>query len=425
VAATDPQRPKPPQSSSLSPWERAGVRAALRAFWPWAKCKASAALSALSLWERVGVRAASPTLRSTAHRLLGSALAGSALPAGAATLPEDRAELALHLYDGGGVQASGPALLLRKSLGDRVSLSAQTYVDAVSNASIDVVTTASPFREKRTAWDLGADWLVRDTLLSLAWQRSEEPDYIAQGLSLDVATEAYGGMTTVSLGFTRARDLVGRKLASGWIDRAAHWHYRAGLTQILSPRWLVSLNAEVISDEGYLGSPYRAARVFGAAVPERVPRTRTSRALKLRSTWDSSALLPRSVLRADYRHYWDTWAVRAGTWEISLSKQIKPRLVLEALVRGHAQDKALFYSDDAQAETAYATRNRQLGTLNTRAIGAKLSHSWAGLSALTELRLTASVERKQHRFADFTDLRTGQPYAYSATVVQLLASGSF
>ncbi len=78
-----------------------------------------------------------------------------------------------HVYDGGGVRATGPALLVRKSLADRVSLSASYYIDAVSNASIDVVTTASPFKEKRTAYDLGADYVVRDTTLSLGVSKQQ------------------------------------------------------------------------------------------------------------------------------------------------------------------------------------------------------------------------------------------------------------
>ena len=364
-------------------------------------------------------------LRERWRALLGTALAGSAVPGTAATLPDDRAEATFHVYDGGGVKASGPALLVRKSLGDRVALSAQYYVDAVSNASIDVVTTASPFKEKRIATDFGADWLVGNTTLSLAYNRSEEPDYIAEGVGLDVATEVYGGMTTVSLGFTRARDLVGQKLAQGWIDRALHWQYRAGVTQILSPRWLVSLNAEAVSDEGYLGSPYRAARVFGAAVPERNPRTRSSRAVKLRSINDTSAIVPRSSFRAEYRYYWDTWDVKAHTTEIGVAKHLGTRYTVEALVRRYSQTKALFYSDNAQAETLFVSRNRQLSTFSTTAIGAKLTATWPGATAGTELRVTGSVERKQFRFSDFTDLRTGRPYAYDANVLQLVVSGSF
>jgi hypothetical protein len=364
-------------------------------------------------------------LRERWRGLLGSALAGSAAPTGAAVLPEDRAEITYHVYDGGGVKATGPALLLRKSIADRVSLSAGYYVDAVSNASIDVVTYASPFSERRTAVDAGMDWLVRDSTLSLSYNRSTEPDYIAEGAGFDVATEVYGGMTTVSLGFTRSRDLVGQKLAVGWIDRATHWQYRAGITQILTPRWLVSLNAEAVSDEGFLGSPYRAARVFGAFIPERNPRTRTSRAIKLRSINDTHALWSRSSLRAEYRYYWDTWDVKAHTVELGVAKHVQQRFIVEGSLRRYTQDKALFYSDNAQVETVFVSRNRQLSTFNTTAFGAKLTYTWPGMPAGTDLRLTASLERKQFRFTDFTDLRTGQPYSYDANVVQVVVSGTF
>jgi len=186
---------------------------------------------------------------------LGGALSSS--PAAAMTLPEDNAEALYHLYDGGGVTAQGPALLVRKSLFDKVSLTGSYYVDMVSNASIDVVTTASPFKETRKEYAVGADYAYRDALLSLSYSNSDEPDYKAQGLSIDASQEVFGSMTTVKLGFTRGKDDVGKK-DEGFFDYAKHWRYRLGVTQILTPSWLASVNLEAVSDEGFLGSPYRA-----------------------------------------------------------------------------------------------------------------------------------------------------------------------
>ena len=343
----------------------------------------------------------------------------------AATLPEDKAEALFHSYDGGGVKATGPALLVRKSLFDRVSLSAQYYVDAVSNASVDVVTTASPYKETRTAYDFGIDTVVHDSTLSLTVSRSTEPDYTADAFGFDVAHEVFGGMSTVSLGFTRGRDQVGQKGVVGWIDQASHWQYRAGLTQILSPRWLMSANVEIISDDGYLGSPYRAARVFGAAVPERNPRTRTSRAVKLRSITDTHALLARSSLRAEYRSYWDTWGIKAHTVEIGGAKYLGQSFLVDVSLRSYSQGKAIFYSDNAQAETLYVSRNRQLSSFTSTSLSAKLSYSWPGLPAGRDLKLTGAYELKQFRFSDFTDPRTNAPYAHNANVLQLYVSATF
>jgi hypothetical protein len=356
--------------------------------------------------------------------LLGLAAAGAATVAPAAVLPEDRAEAMFHLYDGGGVKADGPAFLVRKKLGDRVSLSGGYYVDAVSNASIDVVTTASPFKERRKVWDLGADWLVGNSIVSLSGSTSSEPDYESKAANVDVSAEVFGGMTTLSLGFTRGSDRVGQSdRPQVFFDDVRRWQYRFGVTQILTPRWLVSANAEMIAEEGYLGSPYRAARVFGAFVPERLPRTRTGRAIKLRSL---AEVLPSTSLRVEARSYWDTWDVRATTWEIAGSRKLAEGWLLDLAWRGHKQTRALFYSDNAQIDRVFVSRNRQLSAFDTSALAAKLSWNPSGAWAQRfGLQLTASVERKRFRYPEFTDLRSQRPYSYDANVTQLLLSGRF
>ncbi len=348
-----------------------------------------------------------------------------ATQAGGATLPEDRSELIYHYYDGGGVRASGPAFLVRKSIADKVSLSAGYYVDAVSNASIDVVTTASPFKETRKAYDLGADWLVRDSLVSVGLYASREPDYDANAVSVDVAHEVFGAMTTVSLGFTRGSDDVRKAYEAAFQDVARHWQYRFGLTQILSPRWLASANFEAVSDAGYLGSPYRAARVFGAAVPERVPRTRSSRAVKFRSLYDYGDGPTRTALKAEYRYFWDNWDITAHTFELGAARYVAAGWMAEASWRFYTQGAALFYSDNAQSETLYVSRNRQIGSFKSNAVSAKATYTFGGAWARFDTKFTGVLERKQFKFSDFTDVRTGGLYSHNATVLQLLLSARF
>jgi hypothetical protein len=331
----------------------------------------------------------------------------------------------LHLYDGGGVRASGPALLVRKSLADRVSFSGSVYVDMVSNASIDVVTTASPFKETRTETGVGVDYLVRDSLVSFGLSNSSEPDYKARSASLDIAQDMFGNMTTVNLGFSRGSDKVGKK-DEGTIDRATHWQYRAGLTQVLNPRWIASANLELVSDSGLLGSPYRAARVFGAAVPERVPRTRSSRAVKLRAIGDIGRGDDRLAIRGEYRYFWDNWDIRAHTIEVGAARHMGQGWLADVFVRLHRQDKALFYSDNATVETTYISRNRQLSTFNTSGVGGKVTWTLPGAAAQRwDARLTGVFEWKRFDFKDFTDVRNGRPYAHDASVLQLLLTASY
>src|SRR6056297_395730 len=49
----------------------------------------------------------------------------------AAVLPEDRADVLYHSYDGGGITIDGPSVLIRKGFDDKVSFSANYYVDNI------------------------------------------------------------------------------------------------------------------------------------------------------------------------------------------------------------------------------------------------------------------------------------------------------
>lgn len=359
---------------------------------------------------------------------IGGSLVGAAH---AVDLPPDHAEAMFHLYDGGGVQAAGPALLVRKSLFEKVSLSAGYYVDAVSNASIDVVTTASKYSETRQQLDLGLDYAVRDTLIHLAGSQSTEPDYEAQTVGLDVSQEVFNGMTNVSLGFTEGHDHVGQKGLPDYFDHANHWQYRLGATQVLTPRWLASANVEALADEGFLGSPYRVARVFGAAVPERVPRTRSGRALKLRAIGDVSDWFTgwgagqRHAVHVDYRYYWDNWGIKAHTVEGGYSRYFGEAWLADTWLRFNRQSAALFYSDNAQAESLYITRNRQLGTFNSWSLGGRTTYTYAKVPGRYEVKLAGSLELVRFDYQDFTDIRTGKPYAFNGALLQLYLTANF
>lgn len=365
--------------------------------------------------------------RSWWHRLcalLGSLLGGlfAAADARAVGLPEDVAEAMAHLFQGGGVTASGPALLVRKSIADKVSLTGTYYADFVSNASIDVVTTASPFRESRNAFGLGANYAVRDTLLTVVAATSREPDYTADALNVDLAQDVFGGMTTISLGFTRGADKVYKTGDASFSETADHWRYRLGVTQILSPDWLMSANFEAISDDGYLANPYRVAFVFGAAVPERVPSTRTSRALQLRAVGD---LGERNVVTGIYRYFWDTWAITAHTAEIGYARYFGADWLASGFLRYHAQQGASFYSDNAAAVTAYVSRNRQLSTFSNVGVGLNLSYTAVKRTGAYAVTFTGAVEGMQFNYSDFTDIRTGELYSFNALLAQLLVSVNF
>lgn len=368
-------------------------------------------------------------LRALAARLSGALGAvGGVLAVGqakAVDLPEDRADLMYHSYIGGGVVANGPALLVRKSIGDEFSLDASYYVDAVSNASIDVVTTASPYKETRVETGVSADYVHRDSLISVTASTSREPDYIADSASLDVAQDLLGGLTTIKIGYTRGWDTVEKHNDPSFSQPADHWQYRLGATQVITPRLLASLDLEAISDAGFLSSPYRAARVFGAFVPEVDPATRTSRAAMLRAAYSVGDA---GAVRGDYRYFWDTWGIRARTTELGYAQHLHERWLLDGNLRYYSQNHAVFYSDDFTSEMTYMSRNRQLSTFHDVGAGVKASYSAYRQPGQFEIKLNGAIERLYFHYDDFTDLRpgaNGKLYTFDATVVELFVSATF
>ena len=108
------------------------------------------------------------------------------IQANAAVLPDDRSDVMYHAYSGDGVSIDGPSILLRKKIGNNVSLSANYYLDTVSGASIDVRATASPYQEQRKETSVSGDFLHEKTILSVGYTNSSENDFEANSVYVSV-----------------------------------------------------------------------------------------------------------------------------------------------------------------------------------------------------------------------------------------------
>ena len=133
-------------------------------------------------------------------------------PAHAGVLPEDRADVLYHRYDGGGVTIHGPSVLVRKKMAEKYALSANYYMDMVTSASIDVeVSGASEYKEERDQYSLGFDYLRSKTTYSLNYTDSKENDYEAATTTFGISQDLFGDLTTISMGFSKGSDTVRKR----------------------------------------------------------------------------------------------------------------------------------------------------------------------------------------------------------------------
>src|SRR5260370_3412764 len=155
-------------------------------------------------------------------------------PARGGVLPEDRADVLWHSYHGGDISIQGLSVLVRKKVGDNLSLSANYYEDMISSASIDVKLSASPYHEKREQWSGGADYLHGKSTYSAGFITSKEPDYKANTSYFALSQDMFGDLTTFTLGYRRGWDRVfkdGKNTVTGQIE---HVPFNNGLSQAIA-----------------------------------------------------------------------------------------------------------------------------------------------------------------------------------------------
>ncbi len=152
----------------------------------------------------------------------------------AGVLPDDRSDVLYHLYDGGGVQIDGPSVLIRKKAGKSLSFVGNYYIDMISSASIDVVTTASPYTEERKQWSLGMDYLRGNTTMRVNYTSSEESDFDAETVSFSVSQDMFGDLTTLTLSYALGDDLVRMSTDPTFEEPLDRQIYGVGITQILT-----------------------------------------------------------------------------------------------------------------------------------------------------------------------------------------------
>ena len=352
----------------------------------------------------------------------------------AGVLPEDRSDVLYHSFDGGGVTISGPSILVRKQIGSSLSVVANHYVDHVSSASIDVVTTASAYIEERTQQSLGFDYLDGKTTMSLSHTTSKENDFDARTTSFSISQDMFGDLTTVTMSYARGDDVVGKRNDTSFKKPVVRQNYGVSLTQILSTKIIANVDFETITDEGFLNNPYRSVRyVDGGSYSyqaEAYPKTRTSNALAMRGKY---FLDYRAALEGEFRVYQDSWGIIAGAFEIGYVQPAWDNWILETKYRVYSQTRASFYSDLYPYVNAqnFLARDKELSSFSDAGIHIGLTYEFAkgGWGFINKGSANLGYTYLNFAYKDFRDLRaTGYPlgqeplYNFSAKVLQLYLS---
>jgi Protein of unknown function (DUF3570) len=356
----------------------------------------------------------------------------------AAVLPEDRADIMYHRYEGGGLTVDGPSVLVRKKFGESFSVTASYYVDAISSASIDVVTTASPYTERHVEKGLSVDYLHGKTTYTVGYMNSEESDYTSDTMSFGLSQDMFGDLTTVSLGYSQGWDTVGKRGDPLFSEDVTRRSYRVGLSQVLTRSMLLSLNFESNTQQGYLHSAYRSMRFnipgnsYGYG-PEVYPGTRTGTAGAARLKY----FLPwKAAVEGGYRFYGDTWGITAHTASVEYTQPMWGKWVFSGSYRFYTQSGADFYSDlfpNANYQN-FMGRDKETASFTDHSIGVGASYEFpvTWLSFLKKGTVNFNYNYMMFDYKDFRDLTNFPPgtatpgteplYSMNASIYQLYLS---
>ncbi len=347
-------------------------------------------------------------------RLATALVLGLALP-GPAAASEGEVSSALLVYsDDDHVTVVSPRVGGRAEL-DELTLDARYAIDAVSAASVDLVTAASPggFSEVRhqasgsAEHALGAGARVRG-----GYGASIEPDFVGHGLDVAYQRDVLDRLATVSASYALRYSTVLRAHDPDFSRTRTGHEVGLGWAHVLGPASVLDLGAGLDHGRGFLSNPYRLVRLYApgqaasaTAVVEAVPGTRTG-------GWLDARLRVRAgpvVTRAEYRLSRDTWGVGAHTLEARGTLALAGETLLLTLqARGYLQGRADFYRgryDTFPEQPRYRTADKELGRMWTVLAG--LDVEWSPAVRLGRaLRLGLGFDLYHLRYPEHPSLRS-------------------
>jgi hypothetical protein len=346
-------------------------------------------------------------------------------PALAGVLPDDRVDALYHRYQGGGITVQGPSVLIQKKITDNFAVNYNWYQDYISSASIDVKLSASPYTEKRTQQSGGFQYLHGKSTYSAGYIHSSEPDYKSDTTYYSISQDMFGDLTTISMTYKRGWDKVYRDFKDSATGRvmndpnfngvgipfkdADHRGYAVGISQILTRSLIATFNYEVLTDQGYLQSPYRkilylTAGGAGFAQADQVyPNTRTSNAASVEAKY---YLWYRAAATVQYRYFSDTWGIRAHTAEIGYTHPAFKSWIFDGSFRFYTQNAASFYSDlfpRANFQN-FMARDRELASFNSYTVGVGASYDFP-IPRNRWINKSSFTVRLDHMIIDYKDFR--------------------
>ena len=253
--------------------------------------------------------------------------------------------------EGGRMTVGTHSGYFEQQLIDNVTAHGEFVYDAISGATPTGAPPVGPsnkvpltkMTDTRYAGNAGFDIKLGANTLSPEVAYSTESDYESIGISLSDAIELNQKNTTLRLGASHNFDSVDPVTFSKAKDRETT-DLLLGVSQLLSPKTILSADFTYRMENGFLSDPYRLAEfdMFGFAYPEHRPRTRESEIFQVSLTQFITPL--DASIEGSYRFQHDTYDITSHTFTLWWHQHAGKHLIIEPLFRYYQQTAASFYA---------------------------------------------------------------------------------
>jgi hypothetical protein len=328
----------------------------------------------------------------------------------------------------GRTSVTEPYLRVTRLFENGRSLSAKLGLDTITGASptgaapsgrVQTTTSASgrststpigsiplkSFHDTRGSLDV--DWtnpLTGHLSSTLGGHFSRETDYQSLGVNGKLSAELMQRLTTVTVGGGVNRDRIlpiggtpaglsvvvppavagpdgegedGRATAAGSEGKQVD-SWMAGVSRVLTRRWMIGANVSRSYERGYLTEPYKVVSVLDQVsglplreIHEKRPSTRNRFDLLTNSVYH----LSEDVAYLSHRYYRDDWGIRSNTYDAKYRHEVGDGHWVQPHLRYYSQTPADFFTfglQDGAPAPDLASADYRLGPLKTFTMGATL-----------------------------------------------------
>ena len=250
----------------------------------------------------------------------------------------------------------------------------------------------STFDDERYAGNVEVTKRINNHAVSGLLSYSTESDYDSLGLAVRDAVDFNQKNTTLLFGGAYTHDRVdpANGTPSGDKDLV---DVMAGLTQVLDPRTLFTVNLTLGLADGLLSDPYKVVELNGDLVAESRPETKDKQIVMatLAHYFPSVA----GSAEGSYRFYNDSFGIQAHTVQLAWYQKLGPNWIVRPLVRYYDQGAADFYGVRFSGSPDHYSSDYRVSALT--ALGYGLKVAW---KPNARIQLDASVERYEQSGKD-------------------------